>query len=130
MDADLVAFGDHPALLVGMEQRGDGRHIEGRRHVVFLQQLEDARHADPVAVLAPGHAADRLAALAQLVGFVIGVERDREGAARAVLPGLRPQRAAGAHLVDQLAPVLLRPLPGLQRLLFGHEQLLAVGEIV
>ena len=64
MDADLVAFGDDAALLIGMEQGGDGRHVEGRRHVVPLQHLEDARHADAVAVLAPCHAADGFAALA------------------------------------------------------------------
>ena len=30
MDADLVALGDDPALLVGMQQRGHRRHVEGR----------------------------------------------------------------------------------------------------
>ena len=60
------------------------------------------------------HAADRLAAVAQLVGLVVGVEGQRHGAARAVLPGLGPVAPAGAHLLDQLAPVLLGPLPGFQ----------------
>ena len=28
MDADLVALSDDPALLVGMNERGHGRHVE------------------------------------------------------------------------------------------------------
>jgi hypothetical protein len=120
VDADLVPLGDHLALFVRVEQGDHRRHIEGRRHVVLLEHLQDARHADAIAVLAPGHAADRFSAVAQLVGLVVRVERDREGAARAVLPGFRPIAASGAHLIDQLAPVLLRPLPRFQRLLFIH----------
>src|SRR5437588_7158268 len=120
MDADLVAFGDHLALFVGMEQGGHRRHVERRRHVVFLHEPQDARHADAAAILAPGQAADRFATFAQGAGFMIAVERDREGAARAGLPGLRAQRAAGADVIDQLAPVFLRPLPGFWRLLLVH----------
>ena len=93
MDADLVPLGDHLALLVGMEQGGDRRHVERRRHVVLLQHLQDARHADAVAVLAPGHAADRLAALAQLVGLVVASRtRSRRRSAR------RSSRSSGAAL--------------------------------
>ena len=125
MDADLVALGDQRALLLGMQQGGHGGHVEGRLHIVLLQQFADARHADPVAGLAPGHAADRLAAIAQLVGLVVGIEGERHGAARAVLPRLGPVALAGAHLGHQLAPVLLAPLPGFQLrdLCIGHDDL-------
>ena len=96
VDADLVAFGDDAALLVGIEQRGHGRHEEARFDVVPLQSVEDARHALAVAVLALRQPADRLAALAQLVGLVVGVERERHRAARAARPALgrsgRPAR--------------------------------------
>src|ERR1700730_8277639 len=109
-----MALGDHPALLVGMEQRGDRRHVEGRRRRMALENLEDARHALPVAELAPAHAAERLAALAQLVGLVVAVEGERERAARAVLPRRRAQAPPGAHVVDEAAPMLLRPLPRFQ----------------
>jgi hypothetical protein len=68
-------------------------------------------YADSIAELAPAHAAERLAAFAQLIGFMIAVEGDGEGAARAVLPFIWPQAAPGAHVIDQPAPVLLRPLP-------------------
>ena len=117
VDADLVALGDHAALLVGMEHGRDGRHIEGRRDRVFLQQRQDARDAGAVAVLALRQATDRLAAFAQLAGLVVGVERDRHGAARAVRPNVGPQRRAGAHALDNAAPALLGPLPGLLLLL-------------
>jgi hypothetical protein len=39
MDADLVPFGDDAALLVRIEQRTHGRHVEGSRHRVFRKQL-------------------------------------------------------------------------------------------
>ncbi len=86
MDADLVAFGDNPALLLGMQQRGHGRHVETRIDAVFFQKLQDARHADAVAVLAPGQAADRFAAVAQIAGLVVGVEGQRHCAARTARP--------------------------------------------
>ncbi len=114
MDADLVAFGDDAPLLVRIEQRTHGRHIEGRRHRVFREQFQDARDADTIAVLSPRHAPDRLAAVAQLIGLVVGIERQRERAARAALPALGPIGLAGADLVDQPAPVLFRPLPGFE----------------
>ena len=75
VDADLVSLLDHPALLVRVEQGGDRRHVERCAGAVALEHLEDARHADAVAELAPAHPADRLATLAQLIGFMIAVER-------------------------------------------------------
>ena len=113
VDADLVALGRDAALLVGMEHGRDRRHVEGRGHGVLLQQRQDARDAGAVAVLALAQAADRFAAFAQLAGLVIGVERDRHGAARAARPHVGPQRPAGAHALDDAAPALLGPLPGL-----------------
>src|SRR5215469_1279 len=111
MNGDLMALADDAALFVGVQQRRDRRYEKRRLDLVFVQELEDARHADPRAHLAPGEPADRLAALAQIAGLMIAVERQRHRAARAARPFRRPQRLAGAHPVDQLAPMRLRPLP-------------------
>src|ERR1700730_15271879 len=80
---------------------------------MFRKQSQDARDADTIAILAPRHAPDRLAAVAQLIGLMIGIERQRKRAWCAALPGLGPIGLAGADLVDQPAPVLFRPLPRL-----------------
>src|SRR5262249_52573125 len=111
VDADLVAFGDDAALLVGIEEGDHRRHVEARRHAVPLEDFEDAWHRAPCAVLALRQLADRAAAVTQLVGLVVGVERERDRAACAVFPCLRPQRAAGPHVIDDGAPVRFRPLP-------------------
>src|ERR1700749_60880 len=113
MNAVLVPLGDDAPLLVRIEQRTHGRHIESRRYRVFRKQFQDARDADTIAILAPRHAPDRLAAVAQLIGLMLGIERQRERTSRAALPGLGPIGLAGADLVDQPAPVRFRPLPGL-----------------
>src|SRR5215472_15581771 len=76
-----------------------------------FENLEDARHPLPGPVLPPAHAAERLAALAQFVCFVVAVERESDRAARAVLPLRRPQRPSGAHVIDDATPVFFRPLP-------------------
>src|SRR3954447_9512355 len=109
-----MALGDDAALLFRVDQRGDRGHVEGRLDPVTLQQLEDARHPDPIAELAPGEPADRFAALAQIAGLVIAVEGERDRATRPARPFARPQGLAGAHSVDQLTPMLLRPLPGFE----------------
>ncbi|MNC85710.1 hypothetical protein D3C83_13220 [compost metagenome] len=111
MDRHLVALGDDAALLVGMQQRGDRGHVKAGLHVVAPEQIEDARHPDPRAELAPGEPADRLAAFPQIAGFVVAVEGQGDRAARAAGPLLGPQRAARAHPVDQAAPMRLGPLP-------------------
>ena len=115
VQSDLVAVGNHPALFVGMQQRRDGRHEERGAHVGFRQCREDARDADPVAVLTPGHAPDRRAAVAQLVGLVVAVERQRNRAAGPTWPALWFQRSPRAHLVDTPAPFVLWPLPRFHR---------------
>ena len=89
-----MPLGDDAALLVGVDQRRHRRDVERRLDAVALEQLQDARHRDPGAVLAPGHPPDRLAAVAQFVGFMIAVERQRDRAARAARPFARPQRSA------------------------------------
>ena len=114
VDADLVPFGHHAALLVGVDEGRDGGHVEGGLDAVLLEDLEDARHAHAVAVLSPAKPPDRLAAVPQLVRLMIGVEREGDGAAGAVLPRLWPERPAGAHAAHELAPMLLRPLPGFE----------------
>src|SRR5206468_3504984 len=110
VDADLVAFGDDAPLLIGIEEGSHRRDEERGFHI--LQDRKNARHALPVTVLALREPADRLAAFAQLVGLVVGVERQRHRAARAAPPATWPQRPAGAHAIDDLAPALLRVLPG------------------
>src|SRR5262249_32809413 len=69
------------------------------------------RDADPIAVLAPGQAADRFAAIAQVAGLVVGIERQRDRASRAARPLDRPQLASRPDAIDELAPMFLRPLP-------------------
>ena len=113
MDADLVAFRHHAALLVLVEERGDGRHEEGRLGVVFGKRVQDARHALAVAVLALRHAADGFAAVAQFVRLVIRIEREGDGAAGAVLPLRRLHGASCADVIHLAAPGLLVPRPGL-----------------
>src|SRR5262249_47275000 len=114
VDADLMALGDDPALLVGMQQSHDRRNVESCADAEALEQCKDARHADARTVLAPAQPPDRLAAVAQLVGLVIGIEGERDRAACAVLPGFGPIGPAGADVADQFAPVFLRPLPRLE----------------
>src|SRR5439155_11375622 len=113
VDADLVAFGGDAALLVGIEQRSDRRHEKTGSDIKFFQYLEDARHALAVAVLALREAADRFARFAQLVGLVVGVERQAHRAARAAGPARGAQRPPGAHAVHDAAPALFGPLPGM-----------------
>src|SRR5690242_610237 len=94
-----------------MQQRSNGRDIEARLHIMLIQELQDTRHAHSVTVLAPCEAPDRLAAVAQIAGLVVAVERQRDRTSRAARPFGRTQLAPGAHPVDELAPVLLGPLP-------------------
>ena len=122
VDADLVALGRRPGAARrdgAWPRRPARRRSPGR---VLLQQRQDARDAGAVAVLALAQPADRFAAFAQLAGLVVGVERDRHGAARAVRPRVGPQRPAGAHALDDAAPARLGPLPGLLLLiLLGND---------
>jgi hypothetical protein len=74
VDADLVAFGDHAPLLIGMEQCHDGRHEKARLHIAAGQDIQDARNALAIAVLALRQFADRFAAVTQLVRFMVRVE--------------------------------------------------------
>src|SRR5262249_42249748 len=74
---------------------------------------EDARHAPAVAVLALRQLADRAAAVAQLIGLVVGVEGERHRATRPALPRRGFQRTAGPHMIDDVAPARFGPLPGL-----------------
>src|SRR5258706_11341389 len=83
---------------------------------MFLQNLEDAWHAYPVAVLSPAQTADRLAPVAQLVGLVVRVEGQRDGTTRIIFPDARPEGAPGTHPRDNAAPLLLGPLPWFQRM--------------
>src|SRR5205823_13601378 len=95
-------------------QRRDRGQVEAGGHSVAAKNVEDARHAPAVAVLALRELADGAAAVTQLVGFVVGVEREGDRAARAVLPGRGLERSPGPHVIDDAAPVGLRPLPGLR----------------
>src|SRR4051812_14902744 len=112
VDADFVPLGDYAPLLFWIEQRRHRRDIETRFDAVLGKNSKNARHALPVAVLPLREPPDRLAPLAQLVGLMVGIERERHRAARTARPALRAQRPARAHAVDDAAPALLGPLPG------------------
>ena len=114
VNADFMSFGHDTALFVGVEKRGDGGDIEARLDSVLFQELQDSRHAYPITVLAPRQAADRFAAVAQITGLVVAVERERDGAPRVRGPFGGPQLTPGADTVDELAPVFLGPLPGFE----------------
>src|SRR5262245_231960 len=113
MDAHLVSLAHHAALLVRVEQRGDGGHIEAGGNSMPAQDVEDARHAPAVAVLALRQLADRVAAVAQLIGLVVGVEGEGDRATRSILPRRGFQHSPGPHMIDDAAPAWLGPLPGL-----------------
>src|SRR5262249_41355306 len=66
-----------------------------------------------IAVLPLRQLADGGAAVTQLGGLVVGIEGERDRAARAVVPRFGLQCPAGPHMIDDAAPVLFRPLPGL-----------------
>src|SRR5437016_13837 len=111
MDADLMALGDDPPLLVRVEECCHRWHVERALDAVFGKQIENPRNPDPVAELAPGQATDRLAAIPQIAGLVVAVERQRDRAPRTAGPLGRPQPPPGADAVDELAPLFFRPLP-------------------
>src|SRR5262249_15328942 len=85
--------------------------VEAGPDAVLCQEAQDARHADPGAVLSPRHAPDRFAALAQLAGLVVGIERQCDSATGTARPFGRPQLSACAHPVLELASMRFRPLP-------------------
>src|SRR5262249_30095058 len=113
VDRHFVPCRDDALLLLGIELRRHRRHEEGRPDGVLLEQLQNPRHALAGSILALREPADRLASFPQLVRLVVGVERERDRAARAAGPLLRLERPPGAHAVHDRAPALLRPLPGL-----------------
>ena len=114
MDADLVPFGNDAALLVGVEQRGDGRHIERRLDAVRSSSFR-MRGTPTRAPYWPqaSRPIDLPPSRRSLVSW--SLSNDSATAQRAP-PGhsRRPQRPPGAHPGDQLAPMLLGPLPGFE----------------
>src|SRR5262245_31233327 len=117
-----MALGDDAPLLVRMQQRGDSRHEESCLDPMAVEKLHNARYSDAVAVLTPGHSADRLATVAKFVCLMVAVEGQGHGASRPAFPRLRAKASTRPHLVDEPAPVLFRPLPRLLRLSFGHSK--------
>src|SRR5215472_8852496 len=121
MNPDFMAFGHHPALLLGVEQCRHRRHIERALDTVFVEKVENPRHTHPVAELAPSQAPDRLAAITEVAGLVVAVERQCDSASRATRPFGRLQPPPGTNAVDEFAPLFLGPLPGFEvRLGNGH----------
>src|SRR6516165_2059156 len=114
MNPDFMAFGHHPTLLLRVEQCRHRRHIERALDIVFVEQVENPRHTNPVAELAPSQAPDRLAAIPQVAGLVVAVERQRDSASRAIWPFGRLQPPPGTNAVDEFAPLFLGPLPGFE----------------
>src|SRR5262249_36155241 len=114
-----VPLGHDPALLVGMDQRDDSRDEERGLDVVTLEQIEDARHPDPRAVLALRELAGRHRPHAQRGGLVLWIERQRHADARPVLPALRAERPPRPYLLDSPTPPRLFPRPG-RIVLYAH----------
>ena len=106
-----MAFGHHPTLLIRVEECRHRRHVERALDAVFGQQVENPGDPDPVAELAPGKTPDRLAAVPQIAGFVVAVERQRHRATRTAGPFGGPQPPPSADAVDELAPLFFWPLP-------------------
>src|SRR3984893_8008300 len=106
-----MAFGHHPTLLAREEDSRHRRHVERALDAVFGQQVENPGDPDPVAELAPGKAADRLAAVPQIAGLVGAVEPPGHRATRTAGPFGGPQPPPGADAIDDLAPLFFRPLP-------------------
>ena len=88
----------------------DAGDEERRRHVVPVEQLEHARQPLRGAELAARHRDDGGVAARELIRRVAHVEGQGHGDARAVRPGLRVERPAGAHVARGLAQLRLRPL--------------------
>src|SRR3990167_8079149 len=78
------------------------------------EDLEDARGALARAELAPALAADGSAAVAQVVGLVVAVERQGHGERGAARPVVRRQSTSGPNPVDHMTPPGVRPAPGRQ----------------
>src|SRR4051812_40105127 len=109
---DLMALVYQGALLFGMQGCGHGGDEERRPHVVLAQRGANALNADAAAVFTPTQARERSAAVAQFIGLVIRVERQRYSSARPVLPRRWPQSPPCPHATRQPAPMRLLPLPG------------------
>ena len=127
MDADLVPLRDHPALLVGMQYGDHRRHEEGRRYAVAFQKVQNPRHAGARAVLALAELARRALGPAQGLRLVVGVEGQRNRAARPAGPGRRLERPAGPHLLHDRPPVGLLPFPGFRLVRHAGPFMLAHG---
>src|SRR5262245_4101990 len=106
VDADLMALGNEAPLLVRVEQRGDSGHKEGGLDPMAIEKLQNTGYGDPIAVLAPGHSADGLAAVAKLVCLMVAIKGQCHGAARPAFPRRRSEASPRSHLVDELAPML------------------------
>src|SRR5258708_36874816 len=117
VDTDFVTLRDDAALLFRMQQSGHRWHVKACPDVVPFEQLQYPRHSHAIAILPPAQAPDRLAAVAQLAGLVIRVERKRHRAARIVLPRLRPPGLSGADTINNRSPLPFRPLPGFEHFL-------------
>src|SRR3990167_2348756 len=82
-----------------------------RSSVVSWSETTDGA---PAQLLPLRQAAGGFSGIAQLSGFVVRIERQRNSATRPARPPGRPQGAARPHALDDPAPPLLGPLPGRQ----------------
>ena len=112
VDTDLVTLVGKGALFLGVQLGDHGGDEEARVDVVLGQNRADARDRHAGAIFTLAELAGRGLSEAERRGLVVRIEGERNGAAGAVLPGVRFQRATGPHLVDNPAPALLPPLPG------------------
>ena len=113
MHGDLVPLISQGRCSSGYSRRGHARDEERRWHVMPAQHIADARNPDPAAVGAPAQPCQRPSAIAQFVGFMIGVERERDGHARSSPPTGRPQGPARPDAAGERLPMRVVPLPGL-----------------
>ena len=104
-----LAFGDLRHHL-RVDEIGDAGDEERRRHVVPVEQLEDAREPLRGAEFAARHRDDGRVAARELIGRVADVERQGHGDAGAVRPDLRIERAAGAHVARRPAAAAPRSI--------------------
>ena len=111
MDTNFMAFGNHLPLFFRVQHRSHCGNIEGGRNIIFFEQFQNTGHTDAGAIFTPSHPPDRFSAIAQFIGFMIGIEGQSKSTACAILPASGPVGASRTHLIHQFAPMRFRPLP-------------------
>jgi len=113
VDADLVLLRRREDRVdgLGMKLGGDCRNEEAGGDVVFLEELQDSRDADPRAVLAARERLRRIISRAEKSGFGIHIERESYRDAGSVRPAFGREVAAGPDFVDHRFDLREVPFP-------------------